>query len=77
MIKKRKEALCKSEGHTHTEIEGMRARESTNENDDDSSNNNSNNNSDWSMQKFRESKADLDQFAEVYCDQQSITVDLS
>ena len=29
------------------------------------------------MQKFRESKADLDQFAEVYCDQQGITADSS
>ena len=27
------------------------------------------------MQKFRESKADLDQFAQVYCDQQGFTVD--
>ena len=29
------------------------------------------------MQKFRESKADLDQFAQVYCDQQGLTVDSS
>ena len=29
------------------------------------------------MQKFRESKADLDQFAHVYCDQQGLTVDSS
>ena len=29
------------------------------------------------MQKFRESKADLDQFAEVYCGQQGITADSS
>ena len=29
------------------------------------------------MQKFRESKADLDQFAQVYCDQQGFTVDSS
>ena len=29
------------------------------------------------MQKFRESKADLDQFADLYCDQQGITVDSS
>ena len=29
------------------------------------------------MQKFRESKADLDQFADVYCDQQGLTVDSS
>ena len=29
------------------------------------------------MHKFRESKADLDQFAEVYCDQQGITADSS
>ena len=28
-------------------------------------------------QKFRESKSDLDQFAEVYCDQQGITADSS
>ena len=27
------------------------------------------------MQKFRESKADLDQFADLYCDQQGLSVD--